>query len=583
MAKTKLRISSALQLPLDACTQTMAFIGKRGAGKTYAAGVLVEELTAAGCQVIILDPVGTWYGLRMPRPRGPAIGIPIPVLGGLRGDIGLTPESGELVAEMVVSTRSSVVLDVSSMLDSEAVRFTEHFVSRFHHLMKASPAPVHIVFEEAQTFAPQLSERGERTMLNRMKRLVKLGRNCGIGVSLLSQRPQAINKGVLNQTEMLVAFQLNGVHERKAIKVWATDKDLDVDLVDELPHLKVGDCWVWSPSWLNLTKRLRFREKTTLDASATPKFGAKTVEPKPLSKIQLTKLETSMGKAAEDAKAHDPKALRRRVLQLERELAKKPSAVKEVVKKEVSIITAKDRAALTGLYKKLSKAQAALENAERRMGEVLMKLHEQDEAPLTGKKTKSLWHPDIGKIATKVHQRRLQRGQVPKRMADAPAADTNGLGKRHREIIAAVFRQGRAVTKVQLAALVGLKHTGGTYNTYLSRCRTAGMLVGDGAAIQVTKAGAELAQADGHEQIPDHPDDIYDQWHKLLTGRTKDILALLWQCYPEEMAKDEIASELQMEPSGGTFNTYLSRLSSLKLVKRNRGSIAINGETFLLE
>jgi len=68
-----------------------------------------------------------------------------------------------------------------------------------------------------------------------------------------------------------------------------------------------------------------------------------------------------------------------------------------------------------------------------------------------------------------------------------------------------------------------------------------------------------------------------------LTGRTKDILKVLWFCYPKFMTKEQVAEALEMEPRGGTFNTYLSRLSSLKLIQRDRGSVAINGETFLLE
>jgi DNA helicase HerA-like ATPase len=40
-----------------------------GAGKSYAAGKLVEELLRFGAPTIVLDPVGTWYGLRLRDPH----------------------------------------------------------------------------------------------------------------------------------------------------------------------------------------------------------------------------------------------------------------------------------------------------------------------------------------------------------------------------------------------------------------------------------------------------------------------------------------------------------------------------------
>ena len=56
----KLRMSGELSLPLDVVTQKLAFIGRTGSGKTYAATKLAELLGEAGAQFIALDPVGKW-------------------------------------------------------------------------------------------------------------------------------------------------------------------------------------------------------------------------------------------------------------------------------------------------------------------------------------------------------------------------------------------------------------------------------------------------------------------------------------------------------------------------------------------
>jgi hypothetical protein len=58
-------IAKGLSLPLDAVTQTFAQIGRKGAGKTYLATMIAEQMLDAEAQVVALDPVGNWLGLRV--------------------------------------------------------------------------------------------------------------------------------------------------------------------------------------------------------------------------------------------------------------------------------------------------------------------------------------------------------------------------------------------------------------------------------------------------------------------------------------------------------------------------------------
>ncbi len=55
-----LTLGPALVLPVEAVTETFAILAKRGAGKTYTAAMLVEEMMGAGLPVVIVDPVGVW-------------------------------------------------------------------------------------------------------------------------------------------------------------------------------------------------------------------------------------------------------------------------------------------------------------------------------------------------------------------------------------------------------------------------------------------------------------------------------------------------------------------------------------------
>lgn len=266
----KIFVRSNIDLDPDvATTQVFAFFGKRGSGKSYAAGVLVEQMLASGQQVVVIDVVGTWWGLRVP---GVGPGFEIPVLGGDHGDIGILPEGGELVAEMLEDTGSSAVLDLSHLRKGQRQRFLTEWAEAFFHAKKTSRSPVHVVFEEAHTIIPQRVMKGQERMLGAMEDLVRLGRNYGIGATLIDQRPQSVHKDVVNQAEVLLVFQLTGAQERDAIKRWAEAKELQNvrDALADLSKLPAGEAILWSPEWLATIERVQVAKKQTADTSATP-------------------------------------------------------------------------------------------------------------------------------------------------------------------------------------------------------------------------------------------------------------------------------------------------------------------------
>ena len=59
-----MKIAPNLTLPDEAVTQTFALLARRGAGKTHTASVIAEEMLKAGHQIVVLDPIGAWWGLR---------------------------------------------------------------------------------------------------------------------------------------------------------------------------------------------------------------------------------------------------------------------------------------------------------------------------------------------------------------------------------------------------------------------------------------------------------------------------------------------------------------------------------------
>lgn len=311
------------ELPRDAVTQKLAFLGRTGTGKSYAAMKLAEEMYRIGAQVVAIDVVGIWWGLRLAK-DGVSPGLEIPVLGGLRGDIALTPTAGALIADLIVDSGGSAILDISQFdTDADKARFAAAFADRFFRRMKSAPAPVHLFLEECQELVPQHLQRGEERMLHYWTRLAKLGRNFGIGVSLISQRPQEVNKKVLNMTECLFAFQMTGQHERKAVNEWLGSKGENAtEILQLLRTLPVGTAHVSSPQWLEFEGIVQVGQRKTFDSSSTPSFDdTDQVETGELAHIDLEQLQAAMEATIAEAEANDPKVLRRQVLDLQAELA----------------------------------------------------------------------------------------------------------------------------------------------------------------------------------------------------------------------------------------------------------------------
>lgn len=314
-----LKIGEGLSLPLDVVTSRCGFVGGTGAGKSYGAMKLAEEMLTNRAQVIAIDPVGVWYSLRISA-DGKCAGFPIPVFGGLHGDVPLEVEGGAYLADLVVDQTLSCVIDVSQFEhDTQKARFASDFAKRFFFRKKARPSAVHLFLEECQEFVPQNPAKGEEHMLHAFIRIWKIGRNFGIGGSLISQRPQEISKKAFNLTRCMFAFRMSGPHERKTMRDWMGDQGLDTGIVNALPKLETGRPHIWIPEQ-NISDVYRIGERRTLNVSSTPEVGKSAVT-RELTPIDMEKIRKDMAATIERAKADDPKELQKDISKLKAELS----------------------------------------------------------------------------------------------------------------------------------------------------------------------------------------------------------------------------------------------------------------------
>lgn len=320
----KLHLSDDLSLPGDVIEDVTAIVGRRGRGKTNTATVLVEEAFGQGRRFVVLDPVGVWWGLRSSR-DGKAAGIPAVVLGGEHPMAPLEPTAGQVVADFVVgSDVAGVVLDFRMMRKGEMTRFARTFLER---LYQKNREPLLVVIDEADKFAPQRAMGEEAFTLGACEDVVKMGRARGLHAVLITQRPATLNKNVLTQAGTLIAHGLTAPLDRKAIAEWVHEQGEDeraAEVMATLPKLPRGAAWVWNPE-RELLRQVAVRARSTFDSSGNP-GETKRRGPQVLAEVDLDKLSAEIRATAERAKADDPKVLRARIAELERQVKATTSA-----------------------------------------------------------------------------------------------------------------------------------------------------------------------------------------------------------------------------------------------------------------
>lgn len=327
-----LKVGEGLSLPLDVVTSRCGFVGGTGAGKSYGAMKLAEEMLTARAQVIAIDPVGIWYSLRIAA-DGKGAGFPVPVFGGLHGDVPLEVEGGAYLADLVVDQTLSCVIDVSQFEhDTQKARFATDFAKRFYFRKKARPSAVHLFLEECQEFVPENPAKGEEHMLHAFIRIWKIGRNFGIGGSLISQRPQEVSKKAFNLTRCMFAFRMSGPHERDTIRKWMGDQGIDTGIVNALPKLETGRPHIWIPEQ-NVSDVYRIGARRTLNVSSTPEVGKSAVT-RELTPIDMEKIRKDMAATIERAKAEDPQELRKEIAKLKAEL----SEAKDIAERKTKMV-----------------------------------------------------------------------------------------------------------------------------------------------------------------------------------------------------------------------------------------------------
>src|SRR5437764_12654856 len=113
---------SSHPIPDAALDDRLFFCGIAGTGKTYNAMGRVERLLKRKNRVVIPDPLGVWWGLRLDATGKQPSDYDVVIFGGPHGDLPLTEHAGALIGETVAGMAESCILDLSQLGTKTAER-----------------------------------------------------------------------------------------------------------------------------------------------------------------------------------------------------------------------------------------------------------------------------------------------------------------------------------------------------------------------------------------------------------------------------------------------------------------------------
>lgn len=578
----------AFNVPVDFVTQTAAILARKGAGKTYTGSVFAEGLLLCKQQLVVIDPLDAWHGLRSSADgRGP--GYPVVVFGGPHGDLPLDETMGRRLADFVAEKPNlSCVLSLRHMRKNRQRQFVTDFCEQlFHRKGNVDLATaVHVMIDEADMMCPQRVMGDTARLVGAMEDLVRRGRQAGIGITMITQRPASLNKDVLTQAELLIVGQITGPHDKKAIQEWIKENASDEkmgEFMKSLALLKVGEFWFWSPAWLACLKKVRVRRRTTFDSSATPKAGKKRKGPSKVACVNLEELRKGLADVIEQAQSNDPKALKKQVTSLERELAKAhkakpPAAPTGYTDAEVSVLI-QDAIAEAVAIRDSQWEELSIGLPEQ-FGRVISELDELQKraiAATTVPASKTRKVPELPRARAVPP---AKPSKPAPRLAKPPAADVfadTNLDKCERKILTVLAQRGRRCSKKLVALQAGYSVTSGGFGQALANLRKTQYIEGSAANLQITAGG--IGALGDFDPLPEG-DELIAFWIRSRPRCESQILMALFEVMPEPMSKAEVSDKCGYSPTSGGFGQALANLRKLELIVGGASALELSPEIF---
>lgn len=509
----------------DYASQGNAILGIRDSGKTYTATAIAEQLIAYGVPIVAFDPIGIFKYLRHGE-----CGIPMIVAGGNEGDVQLTRNNAVPLIQHAMKEGASIVFDLYDIALSKAD--WRHIVAEVTRTMLYENKPHgrrHVFLEEAAEFVPQMVRSENGVVFAELEKLARMGGNAMLGLTVINQRAEQLNKSVLELCDCLFLHRQKGRLSLSALTKWLDfgDKSKTADIIAKMPLLEQGECYVWqggseSPEFTQIPAKATFHPNRREQTDIPPSVGCLDL----LDGLDFEALEPKKAKKPEPA----PVALNGSV-------APEPIKVPVFSNGEVANLqTLKEE--MSFLLVRLEKTVADINSAVKRAD--IIADRSTRPAPVAS--------PARARPKTPIAAGNVAKG--PRRILQC-------LATQHPSTV--------SMRKLSLLSALTLS----SLRTYLPKLRSAEMVYDVAGEIGVTAAGIE--EAGEFESMPTGGRDLLNFWcQKVTSGEAKIAQALFEKGRAVSMEELERLTTY----TASSLRTYLPRLRAYGIIDRKTIKIA---------
>ncbi len=560
-----------LELDLDTLVATRLLVtATSGGGKSWALRRILEQ-THGEVQQIVLDPEGEFPSLRSQFDY---------VLAGKGGDVAARPETAAKLAEHLLELRVSAVCDLYELKAAERKRFVRLFLDAMINAPKKLWHPVLVVIDEAHSYCP---EKGQAESAEAVIDLCTRGRKRGYAAVLATQRVSNLDKQAAAQcTNVMVGPTFQDIDRRRAVEILgAESRTAERELRAGLMRLKPGEFWCMGRAFSEQARTLaQVGDVKTQHPEIAGGRKAMPGPPPPSRKVKaiLAQLEDIPREAEEEAS--ELVQLRTRVREQEAELRQRPVEQVGIPRETVAqYLNQRDRA----WQGKVNEALAELVRHRRPLKQLLSLAtaiaREINALPeeLLAVEPVEPWQIQEDGASPLCRPTPPRRGnQAP---GVAPEVDSDYRPRAGaRRMLDVLASYPGTMTVSQLRTMARLRKSG-TSDTYLGELVRNGLIERNGDEVTITDAG--FAMVGGSARAPMTAAETLDQWRRCFRAGARRMLDVLVDDGGAGMTREQLGEVAELEPSSGTFGTYLGELKRNGLAVEDGGLVKL--AEFLLE
>lgn len=552
-----IKLSQDCQIDLKKLIATRMLINANsGGGKSWAIRRLLEQ-SHGQVQQIVIDLEGEFSTLREKYDY---------LLVGKDGEIPANIRTAELLAKRLLELNVSTIIDLSELKQAERITFVKRFLDSLIHAPKELWHPALIVVDEAHHFCP---EKAKSESASSVIDLMTRGRKRGFCGIIATQRISKLSKDAIAEANnyMIGRASLDIDQKRASETLGFVSKEDTRSLRD----LKAGEFYFVGSAFSHIgINKSRVGDVKTTHPDRTR--GTEIVKPSetPDNIKKMLKDVVDLPKEAEE-ELRTMSDMKKKIQELKTKLTIAEKQQPKQIVDEGALQRAKEQGFREGMietqhrYAEMERSYASMQRILSQIGKLVGK-------NIEVKPLKEYSKPK--KFSTPMPV------SIPRRVNPKITQPSNGDSQQLRAGAMKMLNwlagaYPNSLTKQRLATLSGFSVKGGTFNTYISELKRNGWIVGANK-LSITDKGINNANA---EPIPSG-EELLNLWKSKFREGAGKILQYVYENYPNEISKEEIGMAVGFEPSGGTFNTYLSELRRNGLIEVSTNGVKISEEFF---